>query len=397
MYPSLILKSGRDRSIWNRHPWIFSGAVKQLPKAQNGDIVEVLDNQGKRLAYGFYSPQSQIICRMFDFTDQELDFQQPDYWHQKIQTAFALRKDIVLPASTFAKTNAYRLLHAEGDFLPGVICDVYDDIAILQLLVKGTEQIYKPLIDALQSIGIRYIYLKNKQSPHRFEDVSLPNGFLTDQVFSGQKVISENGLLFNIDFENGQKTGFFLDQRDNRALLKAYSAHKKVLNAFSYTGGFSVYALAGGATEVHSVDISKDAVQLATENCVLNFGENVPHQAIAEDCFDYLRHTTEDYDVMVLDPPAFAKTAKAVPNASRGYKDLNLTAFRKLKPGGILFTFSCSQNIDRDLFRKIIFSAAADARRNVRILHQLTQPSDHPVNIFHPEGEYLKGLVLQVE
>jgi len=393
MYPSLILKSGRDRSVINRHPWIFSGGVKQLPKAENGDIVEVLDNQNHRLGYGFFSPQSQITCRLFEFTDQEINLDQATYWHQKIRTAWQIRQQYVLTDTT----NACRLLHAEGDFLPGVIADLYDDLVVMQLLIKGSEKIAPHLISGLQQLGVKYIYLKNKHNPGFREEVVLENGFMTSSVFNESKLIRENGLQFRIDFEKGQKTGFFLDQRDNRALLKHYSAGKKVLNAFSYTGGFSVYALAGGATEVHSVDISKDAVAMADENTILNFGKTPAHRTFAEDCFDYLKNTSEAYDVIVLDPPAFAKAAKAVPNASRGYKELNIKGFKNIKPGGILFTFSCSQNIDSDLFRKIVFSAAADARRNVRILHQLTQPPDHPVNIFHPEGEYLKGLVLYVE
>ena len=389
----MILKSGRERSVYNRHPWIFSGAVKTLPEAENGAIVEVTDNHNQLLGYGFFDPKSQIVCRMFEFSTTPVNVLQAEYWYHKVQSAYLLRKSTVISPDT----TAYRLLHAEGDFLPGVICDVYDDIAVLQLLVKGVEQIHTYLIDALQSIGIQYLYLKNKQSPNRLEEVSLPNGFLTDKKFEGRKNVLENGLRFEIDFEHGQKTGFFLDQRENRNLLKKYCHQKKVLNAFCYTGGFSVYALAGGATEVHSVDISKEAVIACDENVVLNFGEDINHTAVAEDCFDYLKTTEEKYDVIVLDPPAFAKNAKAVPNASRGYKELNLKAIQKINPKGIVFTFSCSQNIDRDLFRKIVFGAAADARREVRILHQLTQPSDHPISIFHPEGEYLKGLVLQVE
>ena len=393
MYPSLTLKSGRDRSVINRHPWIFSGGVKQLPEAQNGDMVQVLDNQDKRLGYGFFSPQSQIVCRMFEFTDQLLDFGQADYWHRKIRVAHEIRQQYVLSG----QTNACRLLHAEGDFLPGIIADLYNDLAVVQLMVKGTEKILPHLISGLQQIGVQAVYLKNKHNPGFREAVELANGFLTEGGLAEPKMILENGLKFKVDFENGQKTGFFLDQRENRELLKRYVGGKKVLNAFSYTGGFSVYALAGGAREVHSVDMSKDAIAMAGENSILNFGQTPAHQTIVADCFEYLRRAPDDYDVMVLDPPAFAKNAKSVPNAARGYKDLNLTAFRKIKPGGVVFTFSCSQNIDRDLFRKIVFAAAADARRNVRILHQLTQPLDHPVNIFHPEGEYLKGLVLHVE
>jgi 23S rRNA (cytosine1962-C5)-methyltransferase len=393
MYKNLILKSGRDRSIVNRHPWLFSGAVKQLPEAENGDIVAVRDNQNSLLGYGFFSPHSQIVCRMFEFTDQLIDFSKRDYWHQKIKSAYLLRAAHVIRE----QTNAYRLLHAEGDFFPGVIVDVYQDLAVMQLLIKGTEKIAPHIISSLQNLGLSYIYLKNKHNPGFREEVVLPNGFLTADIVEQKVAIKENGLLFNIDFERGQKTGFFIDQRDNRALLRQYAANKMVLNAFSYTGGFSVYALAGGAAMVHSVDISKDATQACDDNIALNFGSNAPHHSVTADCFDYLRHTEEPYDVMVLDPPAFAKNARSVPNASRGYKDLNMTAFKKIKPGGVIFTFSCSQNIDKELFRKIIFGAAADAGRNVRILHQLTQPADHPVNIFHPEGEYLKGLVLHVE
>jgi 23S rRNA (cytosine1962-C5)-methyltransferase len=393
MYKNIILKSGRDRSVINRHPWLFSGGVKQLPEAQNGDIVAVRDNQNNLLGYGFFSPQSQIVCRIFEFTNQTMDFSKSDYWYQKIQRAYNLRKQHILSADT----NAYRLLHAEGDFFPGVIADVYGEMAVVQLLIKGTEKIAEHIIHSLQQLGIRYVYLKNKQTPGFKEDVALPNGFLTTSVLEGSLTVQENGLSFLIDFEKGQKTGFFLDQRDNRALVKQYAKGKKVLNAFSYTGGFSVYALAGGAANVHSVDISKDAVRIGDENVALNFDTAASHESFAEDCFDYLRSTASIYDLVVLDPPAFAKNARSVPNAARGYKDLNLSGFKRIEPGGILFTFSCSQNIDSDLFRKIVFSAAADAQRNVRILHQLTQPADHPINIFHPEGEYLKGLVLYVE
>lgn len=330
---------------------------------------------------------------MFEFTNQQVDFSQSQYWHEKINKAYQIRKAQVISP----QTNAYRLLHAEGDFFSGVIADIYKDVAVVQLLIKGTEKIAAHIISGIQKLGINYIYLKNKHSPGFREEVVLPNGFLTDNFQETQVLIQENGLQFKIDFEKGQKTGFFIDQRDNRDLLKQYSAGKNVLNAFSYTGGFSVYALAGGASKVHSVDISKDATAACEENIQLNFNSTAQHQAFAADCFDYLRQTSQNYEVIVLDPPAFAKNAKAVPNASRGYKDLNLTAFKKIQPSGILFTFSCSQNIDKELFRKIIFAAAADAQRNVRILHQLTQPADHPVNIFHPEGEYLKGLVLYVE
>ncbi|SDJ78353.1 23S rRNA (cytosine1962-C5)-methyltransferase [Catalinimonas alkaloidigena] len=391
-YSSLLLKSGRDRSVTNRHPWIFSGAVKQLPSAQDGDIVAVRDNHGALLGYGFFSPRSQIVVRMFAFTTQELSIDQ-HYWNRKIQDAFALRKAHL----DFAETTCYRLLHAEGDFLPGVIVDVYGSVAVMQLMIRGTERIHAALLEALRTVGIEKVWLKNKEAAQRLEDVRLPNGWLTDLSEEGPAVVvRENGLQFAVDYERGQKTGFFLDQRENRALLQQVAKGAKVLNAFSYTGGFSVYALAGGATEVHSVDISQEAVERAHENVVLNYGSDAPHRTFAEDCFKYLKNMEESYNIIILDPPAFAKNARAVPNATRGYKEINLWAFRKVQPGGLVFTFSCSQNIDRDLFRKVVFGAAADAGRNVRILHQLTQPLDHPVNIYHPEGEYLKGLVLYV-
>jgi len=392
-YPSLILKTGRERSTTQRHPWIFSGAVQHLPKnAENGSIVEVLDIGKSLLGYGFFSPDSQITCRLFEFTNQALDVASPEYWRGKVFRAYQLRQQYLLNE----RTNCYRLLHAEGDFFPGIITDVYGEVAVVQLLIKGVERIYPFVVGAFQELGIRHIYLKNKQNTGFLEQVNLPNGWLTPDEWLGKLTVKENDLKFFIDFEKGQKTGFFLDQRDNRNLLKQYSAGKKVLNAFSYTGGFSVYALAGGATEVHSVDVSKEAIQLGEENVALNFEKSV-HQSYAVDCFEYLRETEHAYDIMVLDPPAFAKNARSVPNATRGYKELNLKGLKKVKSGGLIFTFSCSQHIDKDLFRKIIFGAAMDAGRNVRILHQLTQPNDHPVNIYHPESEYLKGLVLYVE
>ena len=391
-YPTLSLKSGRDRSVLNYHPWIFSGAVKQLPQAQDGDIVAVRDNHDSLLGYGFFSPHSQIAVRMFAFTSSEVTIDQ-SYWNAKVQNAFALRKDHL----NLAQTTCYRLLHAEGDFMPGVIVDVYGGVAVMQLMIRGTERIYAALLAALRTVGIEKVWLKNKEAAQRLEDVRLPNGWLTELSEPGPAVRGrENGLQFYVDYEKGQKTGFFLDQRENRALLRQMAHGAKVLNAFAYTGGFSVYALAGGAAEVHSVDISREAVQRAHENVALNFGAEAHHQGFAEDCFKYLKNMEESYNIIILDPPAFAKNARSVPNATRGYKEINLWAFRKVQPGGLVFTFSCSQNIDRDLFRKVVFGAAADAGRQVRIIHQLTQPLDHPVSIYHPEGEYLKGLVLYV-
>ncbi len=390
-YPILQLKLKRERSILLKHPWIFSGGLERKPKAQEGEIVEVRSHHNDILGYGFYSEKSQISCRMFDWQSQPSEFEKADYWTNKIAQALALRKAI-LPADT----DAYRLLHAEGDFLPGIIADVYANVVVLQILVKGIEQRKELILEAFRQNGFENIYLKTKTSSQNIEEISSTSGWLSGGG-AGKVISRENGLQFNVDFVDGQKTGFFIDQRDNRQLLKTLSNGKKVLNTFCYTGGFSVYALSGGATEVHSVDISAEAVRLAEENVLLNFPD-APHKGFAVDCFDYLKDMPEnEYDLIVLDPPAFAKNARAIDNASRGYKQINMRAFKKIRPGGILFTFSCSQNISKDLFQKIVFGAAADVGRNVRIIHQLHQPADHPVNIYHPEGEYLKGLVLWVE
>ncbi len=394
MYPSIILKSGKERALQNRHCWLFSGAVKQHPShAEEGSIVAVRTNAFELMGYGFYAAKSQIVCRLFEFTNQEKLFDQK-YWYKKVLNALQMRQKLVLSE----KTNCYRLLHAEGDFLPGVIADVFADTIVLQLLTKGAERIQAHLLQAFADLGFRHVYLKNKANPERIEGVLVQNGWLSGGFEASQDLLMlEHGLRFKVDYLKGQKTGFFIDQRENRRILGQFSAQKRVLNAFSYTGGFSVYALAGQAREVYSVDVSKDALVLAEQNVALNFGVNAPHKTIDADCFEYLRQMNEDFDVIVLDPPAFAKNAKSVPNAARGYKDLNRIALTKILPQSLLFTFSCSQNIDKQLFRQIIFAAAAEAGRNVRIVEQLIQPADHPINIFHPETEYLKGLLLWVE
>ncbi len=387
-YPDLILRSGRDRSVRHRHPWLFSGGVKVHPKAGPGEIVAIKTTGGDLLAYGFFNPNSRIICRLFEFTDTERTFSR-DYWVSKVQNAWNLRKRF-LPANT----NCFRLLHAEGDFLPGVIADVYDDVVVVQVLTKGSELVLEHLLAGLVELGFKNVYLKNKEAAERREGVELENGWLLGDGATTREVV-EHGLRFHVDFAAGQKTGFFLDQRENRRLVGEHSKGARVLNAFSYTGGFSLYALANGAAHVDSVDVSKSAVELAEANVRLNFPD-AEHSAIASDCFDFLRNEEHKYDLIVLDPPAFARDARSVQNAARGYKDLNMNAIKRLVPGGLLFTFSCSGSVDRDLFRKIVFGAAADANRDVRVLHQLSQPFDHPVNIYHPEGEYLKGLVLEV-
>ena len=388
----LILKSGRDRSLINRHPWVFSGAVKQLPQAENGEMVQVLSNNGQLLGYGFFSPNSQITCRVFEFTAKPIVIDGA-FWAHKIIQAHKLRQLFI----NQMLTNTYRLIHAEGDFLPGVIIDVYHEVAVVQLLIRGTERIKEHIFNALFEIGIRHIYIKTKSSTQRLEEVASPSEWVNNNRPAAYPIDTiENSIRFMIDVEKGQKTGFFIDQRENRKLVGQYAAGKKVLNTFSYSGGFSLYALAAGATLVHSVDSSREAIEMCDKNVHTNGWQN-RHEGFCEDVFDYMQKTEVDYDIMVLDPPAFAKNARAVPNATRGYKNLNLIAFKKIKPGGLIFTFSCSQHIDRDLFRKVVFGAAADAGRNVRIIRQLTQPEDHPINIFHPEGEYLKGLMLHVE
>ncbi len=385
----LILKSGRDRSILLRHPWIFSGAVKNMPKAENGEIIEVCDNDNKLLGYGFFSDQSQITVRMFEFTNQPLIITST-YWSRKIKLAYDLRKELL----DQSHTNTFRLVHAEGDFFPGVIIDIYANVTVVQLLIRGTERIKEHIFNALNECGFKYIYLKTKQSSQRLEMVEA-SGWVGDAQ-AMPVVVNEYGIQFQVDVETGQKTGFFIDQRENRKLLGEMSKGKKILNTFSYSGGFSIYALRAGAALVHSVDSSKEAIQLCENNVAIN-GYQDRHKSYVMDVFDFMKQSTEDYDIIILDPPAFAKNARALPNATRGYKNLNLTAFQRIKPGGLIFTFSCSQHMDKDLFRKVIFGAASDARRNIRILQQLTQPQDHPINIYHPEGEYLKGLLLHVE
>ncbi len=388
--PILTIQKGRERSLHNRHPWIYSGAVGRMPEAREGQVVDVRDHSGRRLGYGFFSPESQITCRVFHYTDQNLDVLAPEYWHAKLASAWRLRQQLVADQGT----DAFRLVNAEGDFFPGLIADVYGKTAVLQLLIRGTEELAPAIADGLRALGIEHIFLKTKSVSQRIEKVEL-EGWLGEP---GQALVEfvEDGCRFVADIEGGQKTGFFLDQRDSRMLAARMARGKKVLNTFSYSGGFSVHALRAGAELVHSVDSSAQAIELCERNVALNPNAD-RHQSFCQDVFQFMGQMREDYDLIILDPPAFAKTAKAVAQASRGYKDLNMRAFRKIKPGGIVFTFSCSQKIDRDLFRKIVFSAAADAGRDVRILHQTTQPPDHPINIYHPENEYLKGLVLQVE
>lgn len=389
--PVLFLKSGRDRSARNRHPWIFSGAVKSLPNAENGQVIEVRATAGELLGYGFFSPNSQITCRMFEFGSDPKTID-ANYWFDKLKNAFDLRTRLF----DSSHTNCYRLIHAEGDFFPGIIVDIYGEVAVLQLLVKGTELIAETIYEGLNKLGFNYIYLKTKQSTQLLEQVEQGSRWVA-KAHPMPITVLEHGIRFSVNVETGQKTGFFIDQRENRKLLAEWSKGKNVLNTFSYSGGFSLYALKAGAALVHSVDSSKEAIALCDTNVALENMQHL-HESYVEDCFEFLKRTPENfYDIIILDPPAFAKNARSVDNAARGYKNLNSLGFQKVKPGGIVFTYSCSQHIDKDLFRKIVFSAAAEIGRNVRVLKQLSQPEDHPINIYHPEGEYLKGLMLVVD
>jgi len=367
------------------HSWIFSGAVASQTNKESVGIAEVTDESGKVLGYGFTDPTSQIVCRLFHFGEKpEKGFGLP-YWNKKFKQARKLREALVIDS----QTDTYRLIHAEGDEFPGIIVDVYGGTtAIVHTLIDATGQ----WIDTWKKILLEqgYVHIYHKHSHEK------AGKWLTDHEGSEIEIL-EHGMKFFVDVEKGQKTGFFIDQRENRKLIGELSRNRKVLNAFGFTGGFSVYAIAGGAREVVSVDISKDACEMADRNVVLNALDVKKHSSVTADCFDYLKEMATDFDLIVLDPPAFAKNKASVDKATRGYKEINMTALKKIAPGGILATFSCSQHIDVSLFRKIVFGAAVDSGKKVRIIHQFHQPADHPTSIFHPEGEYLKGLLLFVE
>jgi len=391
MYRQIKIKKGRDRSLLNRHPWVFSGALIEFPDYGNGEIVEVVSVKNEIIGYGFFSSGSQIVCRLFEFTSVRIESFGSEYFHEKIKRAFLLRKRLLNEG-----TDCYRLLNAEGDFFPGVTADVYGDVVVLQVFVKGVELLLDVIAGSLVNLGFENICVKSP-GVNEVEKVDIPFSFIRGGTGSVLEV-KENGYKFIVDPENGQKTGFFLDQRENRALTGKFSRGRRVLNAFCYTGGFSVYALAGDAELVHSVDISADAVEMTSENVKINACDKGNHKAIKADCFEYLRKMEDDfYDLIILDPPAFVKSSKGVDRGARGYKDINLSAMKKIKRDSLLFTFSCSHHVTSDLFRKIVFSAAADSGRDVRVVAQLSQGKDHPFSIYHPEGEYLKGLMLHVD
>ena len=390
----LILRKGKEESLKRFHPWIFSGAVHHIEgEPKEGDLVEVLNSEGRFVAIGHWQVGS-IAVRVLTFNRQKIDV---EFWEKRLETALDVRKSIALAGSV--NNNMYRLVHGEGDNLPGLIIDIYGENAVMQAHSVGMHVSRMQIAEALKAVmgdSLKAIYYKSETTLPFKASLGQENGFILGE--SNDNVAIENGLKFHIDWLKGQKTGFFVDQRENRALLEKYSQGRKVLNMFCYTGGFSVYAMRGGAESVHSVDSSAKAVDLVNANMELNFPGDSRHKAFAEDAFRFLDEMKEGaYDLIILDPPAFAKHKDALKNALRGYTKLNVKAFEKLPAGGILFTFSCSQAVNKDQFRMAVFTAAAMAKRKVRILHQLHQPADHPINIYHPEGEYLKGLVLYVE
>ena len=401
---TIHLKPHKEESLLRFHPWVFSGAIRSIQldanypyaEPQEGEVVQVVDNKGNILGVGHYQIGS-IAVRMLMFDVSELP---KNFWKDRIAEAYAMRVRLGLVS---AENNSYRLVHGEGDFLPGLIVDIYADTAVIQAHSIGMhchrKEIAEAIVKAVDQVDKVY-YKSDDTLPHKAPIKGDRVGYLIGKDkadFNGDFWAKENGLDFRIDWLKGQKTGFFIDQRDNRSLLEHYAKGKEVLNMFCYTGGFSVYALRGGAKLVHSVDVSQKAIDLVRSNVAHNFGENAPHEAYAEEAFEFMAKNENKYDLIVLDPPAFAKHRDAIKNALRGYQRLNAKGIQSIRPGGILFTFSCSQAIDKDMFRLAVFSAAAQVGRRVRILHQLHQPADHPINIYHPEGEYLKGLVLEVE
>ena len=390
----VYLKPKKEESLLRFHPWVFSGAIASVEgNPEEGEVVEVYTSDKKYIAAGHYQIGS-IAVRVLTFQKEEINH---DFWVRRLSVARDLR--MVLRLIGTKTNNACRLVHGEGDNLPGLIIDLYDHTAVMQAHSAGMHVYRHEIASALKEVmgdTVLNIYYKSETTlPFKADLESTENGFLLGG--STENVAMENGLLFHVDWLKGQKTGFFVDQRDNRALLEHYSLGRNVLNMFCYTGGFSFYAMRGGARLVHSVDSSAKAIDLTRANVELNFPGDKRHEAFAEDAFKYLDRMGGEYDLIILDPPAFAKHRGALRNALRGYTKLNAKAFEKIRPGGILFTFSCSQVVSKQDFRNAVFTAAAQSGRSVRIMHQLTQPADHPVNIYHPEGEYLKGLVLYVE
>lgn len=389
----VYLKPKKEESLLRFHPWVFSGAIQSIEgNPEEGDLVEVYGTNQRFLGVGHYQIGS-IAVRILSFRQVAID---AEFWNERIRAAYDLRKALGLAG--VEGNDTFRLIHGEGDNLPGLVIDMYAHTAVMQAHSVGMHYARHQVADALKEVlgdTLQNIYYKSEATLPYKANLESEDGYL----YGGEveDIALENGLRFSVDWQKGQKTGFFVDQRENRSLLEHYSAGRSVLNMFCYTGGFSFYAMRGGARVVHSVDSSAKAIALTKKNVELNFPDDSRHEAYAEDAFKYLEKMGSNYDLIVLDPPAFAKHKNVLRNALQGYRKLNAIAFDKIKPGGILFTFSCSQVVSKENFRLAVFSAAAASGRKVRILHQLTQPADHPVNIYHPEGEYLKGLVLYVE
>ena len=393
MYKNVYLKRGKEESLKRFHPWIFSGAIHHADEGiEEGEIVRVITADGEFIAVGHYQIGS-IAVRVLSFHDEHIDI---SFWRASLESALQMR--IAVGIADSPQNNTYRLVHGEGDNLPGLVIDCYSDTAVMQAHSVGMHVSRMDICEALvQVMGnrIKNVYYKSETTLPFKADLGQENGFIYGNTNENTAV--ENGLRFHVDWLKGQKTGFFVDQRENRTLLEHYSKGKRVLNMFCYTGGFSVYAMRGEAELVHSVDSSAKAIELTKKNVELNFPGDMRHEAFCEDAFKYLDANDAKYDLIVLDPPAFAKHRGALHNALKGYTRLNVKGLQRIKKGGILFTFSCSQVVTKDHFRNAVFTAAAQAGRRVRILHQLHQSADHPINIYHPEGEYLKGLVLYVE
>lgn len=406
---TITLKKKKEESLLRFHPWVFSGAIERMSgQPEEGEMVRVESHHGDFLALGQYQIGS-IAVRIFSFEEGQID---QDFIRRRLQIAFDLRQSLGLIRSgevtegicdrldvAQTENNAYRLVHGEGDYLPGLIIDVYAHTAVMQAHTAGIHYLRHQIAEALLQVAgaeIRHVYYKSETTLPYKADLDSTDGYLIGGE-GNTDIAVENGLRFHVDWLKGQKTGFFVDQRDNRRLVELYAKGRRVLNMCSYTGGFSFYAMRGGAEAVHSVDCSQQAIRLTNRNVELNFPNDPRHQAFCEDAFRYMDTAEMNYDLIILDPPAFAKHKKVLRNALQGYRRLNAKALEKIKSGGILFTFSCSQVVTKDDFRCAVFSAAAQTGRRVRILHQLHQPADHPINIYHPEGEYLKGLVLYVE
>ena len=393
MYKKVYPKRGKEESLKRFHPWIFSGAIQKADGGlEEGEVVRVITSEGDFIAVGHYQIGS-IAVRVLSFSDVDIDDM---FWQSRLESAFQMRRSIGIVDDPH--NNTYRLVHGEGDNIPGLVIDIYGNTAVMQAHSVGIHQERMAIAKALVEVAgdrIANVYYKSETTLPYKAELGQEDGFIIGG--SDDNLAMENGLKFHVDWLKGQKTGFFVDQRENRSLLERFAKGKKVLNMFCYTGGFSFYAMRGGAELVHSVDSSAKAIELTTRNVDMNFPGDTRHEAFCEDAFKYLDRMGDRYDLVILDPPAFAKHRGALHNALKGYTRLNTKAFEKIQKGGILFTFSCSQVVTKDNFRNAVFTAAAIAGRKVRILHQLHQPADHPINIFHPEGEYLKGLVLYVE